>query len=60
MRKKTYISPVCHDVNISDVTLLSGSSNTNVPYDSDTNTGDALSPFLQTDEFNDIENLLNL
>ena len=60
MRKKTYISPVCHVDNISHVTLLSGSPNTNVPYDPNTNTGDALSPFLQTDEFNDIENLLNL
>ena len=60
MRKKTYISPVCHVVNISHVTLLSGSPNTNVPYDPNINTGDALSPFLQTDEFNDIENLLNL
>ncbi len=60
MRKKTYISPVCHVVNISHVTLLSGSPNIDVPYDSGTNTGDALSPFLQTDKFNDIENLLNL
>ena len=60
MRKKTYISPLCNIVNDPQMTLLSGSPNTNVPYDSDTNTGDALSPFLQTDEFNDIENLLNL
>ena len=54
MKKKTYISPVCHVVNISHVTLLSGSPNTNVPYDPNINTGEALSPFLQTDEFNDI------
>lgn len=60
MRKKTYISPLCNIVNVPQMTLLSGSPNIDVPYDSDTNTGDALSPFLQTDEFNDIENLLNL
>lgn len=41
------------------MTLLSGSPNTNVPYDPNTNTGEALSPFLETDEFNDIEKLLN-
>ena len=55
MRKKTYISPVCDIDNISYLTLLSGSPNNNVPYDPNTNTSDALSPFLQIDEFNDIE-----
>ena len=30
-----------------------------VPYDPSINTGEALSPFLETDEFNDIEKLLN-
>ena len=47
-------------VNVPQMTLLSGSPNTNVPYDPNTNTGEALSPFLETDEFNDIEKLLNL
>jgi hypothetical protein len=41
------------------MTLLSGSPNTNVPYDPNINTGEALSPFLETDEFIDIEKLLN-
>ena len=62
MKKKTYISPLCNIVNIVNVpqmTLLSGSPNTNVPYDPNTNTGEALSRFLETDEFNDIEKLLN-
>lgn len=59
MKKKTYISPLCNIVNVPLMTLLSGSPNTNVPYDPTTNTGEALSPFLETDEFNDIEKLLN-
>lgn len=56
MKKKTYISPVCNIVYVPHMTLLSGSTNTNVPYDPNTNTGEALSPFLEIDEFNDIEN----
>lgn len=56
MKKKTYISPLCNIVNVPQMTLLSGSPNTHVPYDPNTNTGDALSPFLETDEFNDIVN----
>ena len=60
MKKKIYISPICYIVNVPQMTLLSGSPNINVPYDPKTNTGEALSPFLETDEFNDIEKLLNL
>ena len=59
MKKRTYISPLCNIVNVPLMTLLSGSPNTNVPYDPSINTGEALSPFLETDEFNDIEKLLN-
>ena len=59
MKKKTYISPLCNIVNVPHMTLPSGSPNTNVPYDPTTNTGEDQSPFLETDEFNDIEKLLN-
>ena len=59
MKKKTYISPLCNIVNVPQMTLLSGSPNTSVPYDPNKNTGEALSPFLETDEFIDIEKLLN-
>lgn len=60
MKKKEYIPPVCNVINIQYMTLLSGSQNINVPYDPNINTGEALAPFLDIDEFNDIEKLLNL
>lgn len=55
MKKKEYIPPVCNVINIQYMTLLSGSQNINVPYDPNINTGEALAPFLDMDEFNDIE-----
>ena len=51
MKKKTYISPLCNIVNVPQMTLLSGSPNTNVPYDPNINTGEALSPFLDSIAF---------
>lgn len=51
MKMKEYIPPVCNVFNVQRITLLSGSSKTDVPYDPNTNTGEALSPFLDIDEF---------
>lgn len=49
MRKKEYISPVCNVIKMTSIVLQSTSPNLLI--DPDTTTGDALAPFLETDDF---------
>jgi len=57
MEKKTYITPDTHVVVIPATTLLSASL-TNVPYDPNGSTGEALSPFQELDMDPDVREIL--
>ena len=58
MKKKEYNSPVCTVITIQPLMMIASSPPT-IPIDPDEGTDEALSPFLETDVFYDIEKLLN-